>query len=75
MSNIAGWQKAFTHNDDLASGAEGRPLGERPVQPDHYQFWPAHLPREMPLPETSLYRNLEATAARFPDKPVVQYYG
>jgi len=75
MSNIAGWQKAFTHNDDLASGAEGRPLGERPVQPDHYQFWPAHLPREMPLPDTSLYRHLEATAARFPDKPAVQYYG
>src|SRR3954469_6251456 len=49
--------------------------GERPVQPDHYQFWPAHLPREMPLPETSLYQNLETTATRFPDKPVVQYYG
>ncbi len=43
--------------------------------PDHYRFWPAHLPKEMPLPDTSLYCNLEATAARFPDKTAVVYYG
>src|SRR3954462_6414593 len=49
--------------------------GDKAVQPDHFQFWPAHLPKEMPLPETSLYRNLEATANRFPDKAAVQYYG
>ena len=45
------------------------------MEPDHYRFWPAGLPKEMPLPETSLYRNLEATAARFPDKVALSYYG
>src|SRR4051812_4975029 len=59
----------------IAIAPDSSSPGERPVQPDHFQFWPAHLPREMPLPETSLYRNLEATANRFPDKPAVQYYG
>lgn len=45
------------------------------MAPDHFRFWPANLPREMPLPETSLYGNLEASAARFPDKIAVFYYG
>ena len=45
------------------------------MEPDHFRFWPAHLPREMPLPETSLYANLKATAQRFPDKTAVFYYG
>ena len=45
------------------------------MEPDHFRFWPAGLPREMPLPDTSLYANLEATAARFPDKAAVLYYG
>ncbi len=45
------------------------------MEPDHYRFWPAHLPKQMPLPDASLYRNLEVTAARFPDKTAVWYYG
>ena len=45
------------------------------MEPDHYRFWPPGLPHDMPLPETSLYGNLEATAARFPDKAAVFYYG
>ena len=45
------------------------------MEPDHYRFWPPGVPHEMPLPETSLYGNLEATAARFPDKTAVFYYG
>ena len=45
------------------------------MEPDHFRFWPPGLPREMPLPATSLYRNLEATAARHPDKAAVIYYG
>jgi fatty-acyl-CoA synthase len=49
--------------------------GEQHLEPDHYRFWPANLPREMPLPETSLYYNLEATAERFPGKTAVFYYG
>ena len=45
------------------------------MEPDHFRFWPAHLPRVMLFPDTSLYANLEATAARFPDKTAVHYYG
>ena len=45
------------------------------MQPDPFRFWPPHLPREMPLPETSLYANLAASAARFPGKAAVIYYG
>ena len=45
------------------------------MEPDHYRFWPPGLPHDMPLPEASLYGNLEATATRFPDKIAVFYYG
>ena len=45
------------------------------MEPDHFRFWPPGLPREMPLPATSLYCNLAATAARHPDKAAVVYYG
>jgi fatty-acyl-CoA synthase len=45
------------------------------MEPDHYRFWPPGLPHDMPLPQTSLYGNLDATAARFPDKAAVVYYG
>jgi fatty-acyl-CoA synthase len=45
------------------------------MEPDHFRFWPANLPREMPLPDTSLCRNLEASAARYPDKHAILYYG
>ncbi|HZP92951.1 MAG TPA: long-chain fatty acid--CoA ligase [Burkholderiales bacterium] len=39
------------------------------------RFWPDNLPKQIALPETSVYRNLEASAARFPDKPALIYYG
>ena len=45
------------------------------MEPDHYRFWPPGLPREVSLPQTSLYANLEATASRFPDKTALIYYG
>lgn len=41
----------------------------------HYRFWPEAVPHEIPLPEQSLYCNLEQSAARFPDKTVLSYYG
>jgi len=48
---------------------------ERHLEPDHFRFWPPHLPREVKLPDTSLIRNLERTAERFPDKVALFYYG
>ena len=44
------------------------------MDPDHYRFWPPGLPHDMALPETSLYGNLAATAARYPEKTAVNYY-
>jgi fatty-acyl-CoA synthase len=40
----------------------------------HYRFWPEGVPHEIPLPEQSLYRNLEQSSARFPDKTLLLYY-
>ncbi|HEY0483313.1 MAG TPA: long-chain fatty acid--CoA ligase [Kofleriaceae bacterium] len=39
----------------------------------HLQFWP-NVPRHLTAPRTSLWFNLEVSAARFPDKPCVVYY-
>ncbi len=41
----------------------------------HYRFWPEAVPREIALPDQSVYRNLEYSAARFPDKAALIYYG
>jgi fatty-acyl-CoA synthase len=40
----------------------------------HLRFWPAHAPRHLWVPETHLYRNVEVSAMRFPDKPFVIFY-
>jgi fatty-acyl-CoA synthase len=45
------------------------------VQLRHERFWPDNVPREIALPPTSVYQNLEATAARFPDKTAIVFYG
>jgi fatty-acyl-CoA synthase len=45
------------------------------VDLSHYRFWPDGVPKEVELPETSLYANLESAAARFPDKTAIVYYG
>ena len=42
-----------------------------PPTPAH---WPAGVPRVLTTPRTSLYHNLETTAARFPDKVGVWFY-
>ncbi|UDF33797.1 UNVERIFIED_ORG: long-chain fatty acid--CoA ligase [Shinella sp. XGS7] len=42
-----------------------------PVRP----YWPARLPRQLSLPQTSLWFNLEVAARRWPDKPATVYLG
>ena len=39
----------------------------------HFQFWP-HVPRDITIPETSLWFNLEVSATRFPTKSCVNFY-
>lgn len=40
----------------------------------HHAHWPQALPRHLTLPKTSLWHNVEVSAARFPDKPFIVYY-
>jgi len=41
----------------------------------HHAIWPARLPRELVVPETSLWFNTEVTARRYPDKPAYLFLG
>lgn len=41
----------------------------------HLESWPERMPRSLPLPETSVYHNLEVSAERYPEKPAIVYYG
>jgi fatty-acyl-CoA synthase len=40
----------------------------------HFRFWPRHRPRDITIPETSLWFNLEVSAARFPNKTCTIFY-
>lgn len=41
----------------------------------HYEFWPARLAKTLPIPETTVYDNLEVTTKRYSNKPAIIYYG
>ena len=47
------------------------PATERP----HFKIWPKRLPRELAIPETTLWFNLEVAAARFPTTPAYLFFG
>ena len=40
----------------------------------HLPFWPSYAPSHLWVPQTSLYYNLEVSAARYPDKPFIVFY-
>jgi fatty-acyl-CoA synthase len=40
----------------------------------HLAHWPPGLPRQLTLPQTSLWFNVEVSATRYPDKPFIVYY-
>ena len=40
----------------------------------HLSSWPRRTPYEITLPETSIWFNLEVSAARFPQKPALVFY-
>ena len=42
--------------------------------PRHHRFWPRGLPHALAFPATSLYYNLEVSAARYPDKALMVFY-
>ena len=41
----------------------------------HERIWPKRLPRQLALPATSLYFNLEVSARRFPQKAACIFFG
>lgn len=47
------------------------------VPPDrpHLAHWPKRLPRELVVPDTTLWFNLEVSARRYPDKPACVFFG
>ncbi len=48
-----------------------QPAPERP----HHKIWPRRLPRELVIPDTTLYFNLEVAAKRYPDKAAYLFFG
>lgn len=41
----------------------------------HFPVWPKGVPHELDVPERSVARNLDLTAARVPEAPAIHYYG
>jgi fatty-acyl-CoA synthase len=52
----------------LSAPATARPL-------PHDAVWPTRLPRELVVPETPLWFNLQVSATRYPDKPAYLFFG
>ena len=46
-----------------------------PADRPHLKNWPKRLPRELVVPETSLWVNMEVAARRYPDKPLYLFFG
>ena len=41
----------------------------------HHKIWPKRLPRELVIPDTTLFFNLEVAARRYPDKAAYLFFG
>ncbi|MGC8604742.1 MAG: AMP-binding protein, partial [Desulfomonilaceae bacterium] len=41
----------------------------------HYKYWPKRVPKSLVYPQTPLYEFLQTSAARYPDRPAIIYYG
>ncbi|WP_423797972.1 long-chain fatty acid--CoA ligase [Neobacillus sp. SAB-20_R2A] len=41
----------------------------------HFEFWPERLPKTLPIPESTIYDNLEMTTKRYPNKTAIIFYG
>ena len=46
-----------------------------PANRPHHTIWPKRLPRELAVPQTTLWFNLEVAATRFPDKAAYLFFG
>ncbi len=50
-------------------------MNPAPSDRPHFKHWPRRLPRELAIPSTTLWFNLETSAARFPDKAAYVFLG
>jgi fatty-acyl-CoA synthase len=41
----------------------------------HFPHWPPGQPKTLELPRETVYANLEASAARHPERAAIDYYG
>jgi fatty-acyl-CoA synthase len=41
----------------------------------HFAYWPKRVPHSLTIPETTLCYNLDVSAARYPHKTAIVYYG
>ncbi|GAB1266137.1 long-chain fatty acid--CoA ligase [Aurantivibrio infirmus] len=41
----------------------------------YLDFWPKHLPRDIALPEVTLWENLDITHRRYPDRTAIMFFG
>ena len=48
---------------------------DQPSDRPHHAIWPKRLPRALVVPQTSLWFNLEVSAARYPDKAAYLFLG
>ncbi|MFM2052023.1 MAG: hypothetical protein RL456_60 [Pseudomonadota bacterium] len=57
--------------------AVSMPESAMPIPADrpHLKHWPARLPRDLALPDTTLWFNLEVAARRWPDRPAWIFLG
>ena len=60
--------------DDRALCGRVNGWKESPMGTRHLSSWPPNLPRELTPPETSLWANLAATAARAPERKAIVFY-
>ncbi|RQP24825.1 long-chain fatty acid--CoA ligase [Piscinibacter terrae] len=50
-------------------------MSKVPADRPHFKHWPKRLPREVVVPETSLWENLNIAARRYPHKPMYVFFG
>jgi fatty-acyl-CoA synthase len=55
----------------VPSTEANEPVAARP----HHKVWPKRLPRELVVPQTSLWFNLEVSARRYPAKSAYVFFG
>ncbi len=51
------------------------PVSETIAAAPHFKIWPKRLPRELVVPRTTLWVNLEVAARRYPDKAAYRFFG